>query len=123
MCGDDPEQDVLTRLARHAHSARGPEQASVRDGLSEGSLREPDAFYNYMDELFHDIVALAVTDIAEAPESDRENLIRSQSIVLARAAGLLAGHLGGRDDFIRMTMEALLEGYATATAADSPVLS
>lgn len=123
MCGDDPEQDVLTRLAHHAQLARGPGQASVRDGLSAGSLREPDAFYNYMDELFHDVVAFAVADIAEVPESDRENLIRSQSIVLARVSGLLAGHLGGRDDFIRMTMEALLEGYATATAADSPVLS
>lgn len=119
MCGDDPEQDLLTRLVRHARPAKAPGPDSIRDGLSAGALREPDAFYKYMDELFHDIVGLAVGDVAEVDARDRDNLVRSQSIVLARAAGLLAGHLGGRDDFIRLAMEALLEGYGTATATDS----
>ena len=119
MCGDDPEQDLLTRLARHGRPAKPSGQASVRDGLADGALREPDAFYKYMDELFHDVVSLAVGDVADVQARERDSLVRSQSLVLARAAGLLAGHLGGRDDFIRMTMEALLEGYASAAATDS----
>jgi hypothetical protein len=117
MCGDDPEQDLLTRLSRHARPAKPSGQPSVRDSLADGALREPDAIYKYMDELFQDVVRMAVDDVADVQARDRDNLVRSQSLVLARAAGLLAGHLGGRDDFIRMTMEALLEGYAAATAA------
>lgn len=117
MCGDDPEQDLLTRLARHARPAKPSGQASIRDGLSDGALREPDAIYKYMDELFQDVVSMAIGDVVDVQARDRDNLVRSQSLVLARAAGLLAGHLGGRDDFIRMTMEALLEGYAAAAAS------
>ena len=117
MCGDDSEQDLLTRLSRHGRPAKPSGQASVRDALADGALREPDAFYKYMDELFHDVVSLTVGDVADVQARERDNLVRSQSLVLARAAGLLAGHLGGRDDFIRMTMEALLEGYGSATAS------
>jgi hypothetical protein len=113
MCGDEPEQDLLVRLTTHAGTKRGTsDETSVRKALSRGETISADGIYEYMDELFGDAVAFALEDLANARIQDRENIVRSQSIVLARVAGLLAAQLGGRDDLISAVMSSLLDGYA-----------
>jgi hypothetical protein len=112
MCGDQPEQDLFARIAQHAGTSHADGEASVRKSLSQGKAITADDIYDYMDELFGDTVNFALGDLTNARAQDRENIVRSQSIVLARVAGLLAAQLGGRDDLISAVMSSLLDGYA-----------
>jgi hypothetical protein len=111
MCGDSEDskeaRDVLMRLAQRV-DVRSRESA-----LPGGMPLESEAVFAYMDRLFTDITENASADaVAVAPES-RVDLVRSQAVVLARAAGLLAGCIGG-DGALHVVMDALLTGYASA---------
>jgi len=122
MCGDEPEQDLLARIAKHVGTNRNANDSdSVRQALSRGETVGADGIYDYMDELFNDVVDFALSDLTNASVQERENIVRSQSIVLARVAGLLAAQLGGRDDLIGAVMSSLLDGYAAKT--DIPIAS
>jgi hypothetical protein len=120
MCGNEPAEDIVARIAHHAGTTNTSPQNSIRRALAHGEAIQSDTFYDYMDELFHDAVAFALADIANARAQDRDNIVRSQSIVLARVAGLLAAQLGGRDDLIGVVMGALLDGYAAKAETPSP---
>jgi len=111
MCGDSDDEkearDLIARLAQRVDiNAR-------RSALAAGLALDADGLYGYMDRLFSDIVETAAADaVAAAPET-RVDLARGQSIVLARAAGLMAACVGG-EDALHAVMDALLHGYAAA---------
>jgi hypothetical protein len=60
--------------------------------------------------LFRQAFTEAITDIAQAPAGSRAESIRGQAIVLARLAGLLAGHLPPESDVFRTLIDALMDG-------------
>lgn len=111
MCGESDDEresrDLITRLARQVDLNARP------SALAAGLALDSDALYGYMDRLFSDVVETAAADtVAVAPEA-RLDMARGQSIVLARAAGLMAACVGG-EDALHAVMDALLHGYAAA---------
>jgi hypothetical protein len=115
MCGDleDHEsEDLLGRLAQRVRS-EAPAGLGHRANWPEGARLGQRAIFRYMDDLYADLVAMTVADTATVSPASHAELVRSQAIVLARAAGLLAGHLG-RGDPLHPIMAALLDGYGNA---------
>ena len=76
------------------------------DGLPDASL------HAYMDGLFGDILSACIKDGRRASSAERYRVLASQSVVLARLAGFLAGHLDPREDPLASSIEALMAGYA-----------
>jgi len=114
MCGDledNESDDLLERLARHLR-AEAPEGLGHRANWPAGARLGQRAMFRYMDDLFADILAMSVGDAATVAQASQAEMVRSQAIVLARAAGMLAGHLGGRGDPLHPVMAALLDGYS-----------
>jgi len=115
MCGDledSDSDDILGQLARHLR-AEAPEGLGHRANWAEGARLGQRAMFRYMDDLFADLAAMSVKDAATVSPAGQAEMIRSQAIVLARAAGMLAGHLGGRGP-LHPVMSALLDGYSNA---------
>lgn len=115
MCGDLEEnesEDLLGRLARHMRD-EDPEGLGHRTNWPPGARLGQRAMFRYMDDLFADVMAMAVGDAATVAPTTQAEMVRSQAIVLARAAGMLAGHLG-RGDPLHPVMSALLDGYSNA---------
>lgn len=111
MCGDSEDEkesrDLVTRLAQRVDIHARPST------LAAGLALDSDGLYGYMDRLFADLVETAAADtMAVAPET-RVDMARGQSIVLARAAGLMAACVGG-EEALHAVMDALLHGYAAA---------
>ena len=116
MCGDLEEnesEDLLGQLARHVR-AEDPGGFGHRANWPAGARLGQRALFRYMDDLFADLLAMSVGDAATVAPTTQAEMVRSQAIVLARAAGMLAGHLGGRGDPLHPVMEALLDGYSNA---------
>jgi hypothetical protein len=111
MCGESDDEkesrDLVVRLARQVDvNAR-------TSALAAGLALDSEGLYGYMDRLFSDVVENAAADtVAVAPET-RLDMARGQSVVLARAAGLLAACVGG-EEALHAVMDALLHGYAVA---------
>jgi hypothetical protein len=111
MCGESEDEkeasDLVARLARCVDiNAR-------RSTLAAGLSLDSEGLYAYMDRLFSDLVETAAADtVAAAPET-RVDMARGQSVVLARAAGLMAASIGG-EHALHAVMDALLHGYAAA---------
>ena len=115
MCGDleDHEsEDILGLLAQHLRG-EAPEGLGHRANWSQGARLGQRAMFRYMDDLFTDVLAMSVKDASSVSPTSQVEMIRSQAIVLARAAGMLAGHLG-RGDPLHPVMSALLDGYSNA---------
>lgn len=74
-------------------------------GVSEGAL------HAYMDGLFGDILNACIKDGQRVSEADRYRVLACQAIVLARAAGFLAGQLDLREDPLRNSLGALMAEY------------
>src|SRR5579862_6416674 len=116
MCGDledNESEDILGQLAQHLR-AEAPEGLGHRANWAEGARLGQRAMYRYMDDLFADLLAMTVKDATTVAPTTQVEMIRSQAIVLARAAGMLAGHLAGRGDPLHPVMAALLDGYSAA---------
>jgi hypothetical protein len=116
MCGDledNESEDILGQLARHLRG-EAPEGLGHRANWPQGARLGQRALFRYMDDLFADLLAMSVNDAATASPASHAEMIRSQAIVFARAAGMLAGHLGGRGDPPHPVMSALLDGYSNA---------
>lgn len=114
MCGDleDHESDdLLGRLAQRVR-AEAPTGLGHRANWPQGARLGQRAMYRYMDDLFADVIGMNLSDASTVSTASQAEMLRSQAIVLARAAGLLAGHLGGRGDPLHPIMEALLDGYS-----------
>jgi hypothetical protein len=117
MCGDvDEDAGELAQLLyagflAHARTLLQPQAHAA--GTS------PDDPLAYMDKLFSDALSRCTRDAEEAAADKRQLRLTSQALVLARLAGLLAGHQGLEQDPLRKVIEALMQGYAEAEAAQA----
>lgn len=126
MCGDLEESDggserlydVFLQTAEAAiHEAIDHRGGSRRRIEQEGDSADQqlcdDALHAYMDGLFADVLGACIKDARKAPPAERYRLLASQSIVLARLAGLLAGHRDPREEPLASSIEALMAGYSS----------
>ena len=110
MCGEIEDEgfegDLYQRFLVHSQAmlARGPME---RDDLN-----------SYLDRLFTEVLNRCVQDAQAVPSSDAYRRVAMQSLVLARLAGFLAGHVALNEDPLRKLMEATMLGYGEA---DIPV--
>ena len=107
MCGEIEEEtryedDLYQRFLVHSRSAMARQPA--------GS----DAFNAYLDQLFTELLKRCVDDAQAVEPSDAYRRMAMQSVVLARLAGFLAGHVALNEDPLRKVMEATMLGYGEA---------
>jgi len=128
MCGDLEEEDteaerLYAAFLQAAHAAiheaidhrggsrsRLDDQAGAEAGSKGGAVSDA-ALHGYMDGFFGDVLNACIKDGRRVGETSRYRVLASQSIVLARLAGFLAGHLDLREDPLRNSIEALMAGY------------
>jgi hypothetical protein len=120
MCGDLDEEDgesermyaaFLNAAQSALHEAlehRGGSRARLED---HGGAVSDDSVHGYMDGLFGDILNACIKDGRRVVGPDRYRVLAAQAIVLARAAGFLAGQLDLREDPLRTSIGALMDGY------------
>ena len=124
MCGDLEEEDteaerLYDAFLQAAHSAiheaidhRGGSRNRLHDRAADQAGAVSDAaLHGYMDGLFGDILNACIKDGRRVGGADAYRVLASQSVVLARLAGFLAGHLDLREDPLRNSVEALMAGY------------
>jgi hypothetical protein len=124
MCGELEEENVeaerlYVAFLQAAHAAiheavdhRGGSRSRLDGQAADPSGAVPDAaLHSYMDGLFGDILNACIKDGRRVGGADAYRVLASQSIVLARLAGFLAGHLDLREDPLRNSIEALMAGY------------
>ena len=107
MCGDLDEEDrvegdLLQRFLVHAQA------------LLERPRAQGDDLNAYLDGLFANALKRCADDADHAP--DGYKVLAMQSLVMARLAGFLAGHVALNEDPLRKLMEATMLGYAQADA-------
>ena len=102
-----------SRLDGHAADPTAGQTADQTDSQVDGRPGAvPDAaLHGYMDGLFGDILNACIKDGRRVGGPDAYRVLASQSVVLARLAGFLAGHLDLREDPLRTSIEALMTGY------------
>ena len=109
MCGDLDEEDrfesdLYQRFLVQAHQ------------VLEGRAGSGDEMSRYLDGLFHDLLKRCLSDAeataAQSPKAYEQ--LAMQSLVLARLAGFLAGHVALQEDPMRKVMEAVMLGYTEA---------
>jgi hypothetical protein len=116
MCGDvdedagELEAMLYARFLAHARALLEPHTHST----PEAKAPAPGDPTPYMDKLFSDALSRCVRDGDEAGVDKRSLRLASQPLVLARLAGLLAGHLALDQHPLRKVIEALMQGYAEA---------
>jgi hypothetical protein len=124
MCGDLEEEDteaerLYAAFLQAAHTAvheaidhRGGSRSRLGDQVGDqpGAVTDA-ALHSYMDGLFGDILNACIKDGRRVGGADAYRVLASQSVVLARLAGFLAGHLDVRGDPLRNSIEALMAGY------------
>jgi hypothetical protein len=124
MCGDLEEEDteaerlhaVFLQAAHAAIHEAVDHRGGSRNRLDEQAGDPPGAvsdaaLHSYMDGLFGDILNACIKDGRRVGGPDSYRVLASQSIVLARLAGFLAGHLHPHEDPLRNSIEALMSGY------------
>ena len=110
MCGELEEDDrvdelPLQRFAVHARA------------LLERPVPAGEDLHAYLDRLFADLLQRCLADVGAAADAAQPyRRMAMQSVVLARLAGLLAGHVALQEDPLRKVMEALMLGYGEAEA-------
>ena len=107
MCGDldeeDPFQgDLYQRFLVHS-------QAMLAKAPAGG-----DDLNRYLDALFNDLLKRCVNDAEQVASPNAYRQVAMQSLVLARLAGFLAGHVALNEDPLRKLMEAVMLGYGEA---------
>lgn len=125
MCGDleeiDGESERLYGLFLQAaeeavHEAidhRGGSRRRIEQQQGDAGDHLPDAsLHAYMDGLFADILSACIKDARKASPAERYRVLSSQSIVLARVAGFLAGHRDPCEEPLASSIEALMAGYS-----------
>jgi hypothetical protein len=122
MCGDLEEEDtegerLYAAFLQAAHTAiheavdhRGGSRARLEAEAPGGAVSDA-ALHGYMDGLFGDILNACLKDGRRVGAGDAYRVLASQSVVLARLAGFLAGHLDLHEDPLRNSIEALMAGY------------
>jgi hypothetical protein len=126
MCGDLDEEDgeaerMYAAFLNAAHAAlhealehRGGSRARLEN---QGGAVSDDSLHGYMDGLFGDILNACIKDGRRVGGADRYRVLAAQAVVLARAAGFLAGQLDLREDPLRTSIGALMDGYESQAQA------
>ena len=107
MCGDLEEEDrfegdLYQRFLVQSQAMLGKAPAGGSD------------LNRYLDTLFNDLLKRCVTDAEQVASPNAYRQMAMQSLVLARLAGFLAGHVALNEDPMRTVMEALMHGYQEA---------
>lgn len=107
MCGDLEEEDrfegdLYQRFLVHS-------QAVLAKAPAGG-----DELNRYLDGLFNDLLKRCVADAEQVASPNAYRQVAMQSLVLARLAGFLAGHVALNEDPLRKLMEAVMLGYGEA---------
>ncbi len=116
MCGDlDPEDQreshLYQRFVSRSRLLLGPAPAAA---VAQDDLNA------YLDGLFNRILQRCVQDNEGAEAGSAYRQMAMQSLVLARLAGFLAGHVALGEDPMRKVMEAVMLGYQEAEAKPLP---
>lgn len=111
MCGEIEEEtryedDLFQRFLVHSRDVLG-RQPTAGDGLNA-----------YLDRLFAELLGRCAGDAKALAPAEAYRRMAMQSLVLARLAGFLAGHVALNEDPLRKLMEAAMLGYGEA---DAPV--
>jgi hypothetical protein len=106
MCGDlEPEDrlesDLFQRFEVHGHAA-------LRTPTSPGEMNA------YLDGLFKSVLRQCLQDAEQATAGTAYRQMAMQSLVLARLAGFVAGHVALNEDPMRKLLEAAMLGYQEA---------
>src|ERR1700722_19348576 len=129
MCGDLEEDDTESQrlYAGFLHAARAAiHEASDHRGGSRGALVEQaaseagaatdtvpaESLHRYMDGLFSDVLNACIKDAKHVGDAEQYRVLAAQAVVVARLAGFLARQLDLRADPLRITIDALMAGYA-----------
>ncbi|MGH8171022.1 MAG: hypothetical protein ACRETJ_10845 [Steroidobacteraceae bacterium] len=125
MCGDLEEPDIeserlyglfLQAAEEAIHEAvdhRGGSRRSIEQQQGEAGDHLADlSLHAYMDGLLADILSACIKDARKTSSAERYRVFASQSIVLARLAGFLAGHRDPREEPLASSIEALMAGYS-----------
>jgi hypothetical protein len=116
MCGDLDNLEDTPTLAAYRRLAAGLPRGTI---ISKADAPTSD-LPSYMSGLFNTVIARACAD-AEAASSLDSGLLLAQSVVLARAAGVLAAQMSVREDPLRAVIEAVMDGYAGSQGARADV--
>jgi hypothetical protein len=85
---------------------------------SQAVLSQPNApgseLSQYLDTLFAGLLKRCVQDAEQTAAPNGYSKMAMQSLVLARLAGFLAGHVALNEDPMRKVLEAVMLGYAEA---------
>ena len=108
MCGDlEPEDrletDLFQRFVVRGHAAL--QTPDSRDELNA-----------YLDGLFKRVLRLCLHEADQAEAGSAYRHMALQSLVLARLAGFMAGHVALNEDPMRKLLEAAMLGYQEADA-------
>jgi hypothetical protein len=131
MCGDLEEAEVeserlysafLQAAQAAVHEAidhRGGSRRRIEQPEGGGGALTDGSLHSYMDGLFGEVLSACIKDARRASPPERYRVLASQSIVLARAAGFLAGHLDPQEQPLASSLEALMAGYSPRSAPHS----
>lgn len=106
MCGDLDEEDRYEGDLYRRFLVQG--QAMLAQPEAPGDLNR------YLDGLFKDLLARCMNDAEQVAAPNAYRTLAMQSLVLARLAGFLAGHVALNEDPMRKALEALMLGYGEA---------
>ncbi len=114
MCGDlDPEDQRESQLYQRFVSRSRALLGAVPAAASGAALADGD-LNAYLDDLFSRVLQRCLQDDEHAATGEAYRQMAMQSLVLARLAGFLAGHVSLGEDPMRKVMEAMLLGYQEA---------
>ena len=113
MCGDLEEEDRLEgdlyqRFLVHSRAMLERPLAAAGPGSD---------INRYLDELFNAVLRRCVQDAEGVASPNAYQQVAMQSLVLARLAGFLAGHVALNEDPMRKMLEAMMLGYQEAESA------
>ena len=106
MCGDLEEEDKLEGDLYQRFLAHS--RAMLEQPLAGGDMNR------YLDGLFQSLLKRCADDAEQVASPNGYKQLAMQSLVLARLAGFLAGHVALNEDPMRKVMEALMLGYQEA---------
>jgi hypothetical protein len=108
MCGDLEEEDRVEGDLYQRFLVQS--RAMLERAPASGDMNR------YLDGLFNAVLKRCVNDAEQVASPDAYRQIAMQSLVLARLAGFLAGHVALNEDPMRKVLEAVMLGYQEAEA-------
>ena len=113
MCGEIEEENryqagLFQRFLVHARDVLSPKQAGAANA---------DSLNAYLDGLLADVLQRCANDAQALAGDDAYHRMAMQSVVLARLAGFIAGHVALNEDPMRKIIEAVMLGYGEAEMA------